>query len=116
MADNSALKFGRLGGCFGGLRTEGRIIHLPASSVANFEPPNPEENVFGDICRVVGDALQVARSQHEMKIGGDERRVLTHPGQQAFENAVAILVNNVVAFENLGRQLDVAVDQSAQAP
>src|ERR1700733_8378574 len=75
-------------------------VRLQRAPVAYFEASHPEQNILSDIRRVVGDALEMPRRENEMHIRRDPRRVLRHSREQAFENPVAVLVHDVVAFEN----------------
>src|SRR5277367_845154 len=47
------------GGCHCGLRGVGIGFDLFRTSVADFETTDPEENVFGDVRGMVGDALEM---------------------------------------------------------
>ncbi len=81
----------------------------------NIEAAHPEDDVFGDIRGVIRDALQMARGQHELHSGSDERNILGHAEQQVLEDAVAVLVHNVVALQNLRGKFGIAKDERAQA-
>ena len=67
--------------------------------MANVQPAHPENDVLGDICGVIGDALEVPRGQHKLHAWTDETRLLGHVLQQALEDAVAILIDDVIAFQ-----------------
>ena len=88
---------------------------LRGAAVADFEAANPEENVFGDIGGVVGDAFEMTGSEYEVEIGSGEAGIFGHSGKQGFEDFVAILVHEVVAFEDLRGELDILIDESPEA-
>ena len=76
-------------------------FHLFGAAVADFQAAHPEENVLGDIGGVVGDAFEMAGGENVVEIGRRQRGVFGHAGEQGFENLIAILVNDIVAFEHL---------------
>ena len=71
------------------------------ATVADFQAADPEQNVFGDIGGVVGDAFQVTGGEDVVEIGSGEGGIGGHASEQGFENLVAILVNDIVAPESL---------------
>src|ERR1700690_2112878 len=83
--------------------------------MTNVQAAHPENNVFGNVGGVIGDALQVAGGEDELHAGTNEDDILSHVLQEIFENAVAILVDNIIAFEHLRGHVGIAKDQSAQA-
>jgi hypothetical protein len=64
---------------------------------------------------VIGDSLQVSRGQDEMKVRRGDRGVLCHSHEKCFEDLVAILIDDVVAFEDLRCQIHILVDQGSEA-
>jgi len=83
--------------------------------VTDIESTHPENDVFGNVGGVVGDAFEMASSQDELQVGGHARDVLGHALEQIFKDTVAILIDNIVAFQDLRGQLRVAKDQCTQA-
>src|SRR2546426_5582551 len=67
-------------------------------AVAYVQPTDPENNVLSNVGGMVGDALQVARGQHELHVGLHHARVLHHPSRQVLKQLVAVAVHHVVAF------------------
>src|SRR5882672_11739425 len=86
------------------------------TAVADVEAADPENDVFGDVGGVVGDAFEMARGQDELEAGAHERGLLGHALKKMLENAVAVLIDHVVAFENLRGHFDVAKNESTEAP
>ncbi len=82
--------------------------------MADFEAANPEQDIFGDVGGVVGDAFEMAGGEDVVEIGSGERRIRGHAREQRFENLVTILVHDIIAFEHLGGQIHVLVDKSAE--
>src|SRR5713226_8209475 len=89
--------------------------HGETTAVTDVEAADPVDDVFGDVGGVVGDAFQMARSQDELKAGTDEGGLAGHVLKEMLENTVAVLIDHIVAFENLGGHYDVAKNESAEA-
>src|SRR5580698_6864437 len=92
-----------------------RDLHLLRTAVTHLKSAHPEQNVFGNVCRVIRDPLKVARSEHVMQIRRGVRRIIGNSREQLFEYLVAELIHHVVAFEHLRREVHVLVDQRAEA-
>jgi len=63
---------------------------------------------------VVGDAFEMACGQDELKARTDEGGLAGHVLKEMLENTVAVLIDHIVAFENLGGQFDIAKNESAE--
>src|SRR5260370_8369208 len=81
---------------------------------ADVETADPEDDVLGNIGGVVRDAFEVARGKYELKARTHERGLLSHVLEQPFENAIAVLIDDIVTFENLRGHLDVAENERAE--
>src|SRR6266850_4777515 len=57
----------------------------------------------------------MARSQDELQARTDEGGLLGHALKELLEDAVAVLIDDIVAFENLRGHFDVAKNKSAKA-
>ncbi len=65
---------------------------------------------FGDVRRVIADALEVLRHEEQMRAGRDVARILDHVGQELAEEARIHLVELFVAQPDLEGLLCVALD------
>src|SRR6266446_9761661 len=57
----------------------------------------------------------MARGQYELQARADESGLLGHALKELLENAVAVLIDHIVAFEDLGGHFDVAKNERAKA-
>src|SRR5882672_2250513 len=89
--------------------------HGGTTAVADVEAADPVDDVFGDVGGVVGDAFEMARGQDELKAGTDERGLAGHVLKEMLENTVAVLIDDIVAFKDLGGHFDIAKDESTEA-
>src|SRR5207302_4288111 len=83
--------------------------------VAYIETANPKDDVFGNVGRVVGDALQMTRGQDKLQPRADQLRLAGHALKLAFENAVAVPIHDVIAFQDRGGHIHVAENERAEA-
>src|ERR1700688_503562 len=83
--------------------------------MAHVEGAHPENDVFGDVGGMVGDALEGSRGENELHARTDQCCLLGHGREQILEDAIAVLVHHVVAFEDLRGHFDVAKDERAEA-
>src|SRR5947208_12532733 len=82
--------------------------------MADVKSADPEDDVFGNVGSVVGDALEVTRGENELHAGAHQLGLLSHVLEQLLENAVAVLTHDIVAFENLRGHLEVPENQGAK--
>src|SRR6202171_4502407 len=85
-----------------------------ATAVADVETTDPKNDVLGNVGGVVRDAFEVTRGKNELKARAHERGLLSHVLEQLFENAIAVLIDDIVTFENLRGHLDVAENERAE--
>src|SRR5215472_4892741 len=64
---------------------------------------------------MVGDTFQMTRGQNKLQTGADQPRLAGHALELTFKDAVAILVDGVVAFEHRCGHLDVAGNERPKA-
>src|ERR1700730_13265040 len=83
--------------------------------MAYVEAAHPENDVLRDVGGMVGDALEVSRGENELHARTDQCCLLGHGGEQILEDAIAVLVHHVVAFEDLRGHFDIAKDERAEA-
>src|ERR1700690_670155 len=69
------------GGCGCRFAPFGIGFDLFRTSVTDFEATDPEEDVFGDVGGMVGNAFEMARSQDEMEIWSGQCGILGHAGE-----------------------------------
>src|SRR5437762_7214715 len=82
--------------------------------MADVKSADPEDDVFGNVGSVVGDALEVTRGENELHAAAHQLGLLSHVLEQLLENAVAVLTHDIVAFENLRGHLEVPENQGAK--
>ncbi len=82
--------------------------------LADVLPRNHEDDVLGDVRRVVAKALQVARNQDQTKCWLDGRRILQHEGQWLPENLDLQCVERVVRVQDLLGKLHVWPHEGVQ--
>ena len=56
----------------------------------------------------------MARGKNELHAGAYEGEFLSHMLEQFLENAVAVLIDDIVAFEDLGGQFNVAKNERSK--
>ncbi|HEX9507155.1 MAG TPA: hypothetical protein VF947_02045, partial [Myxococcales bacterium] len=83
--------------------------------MADVEAADPKDDVLGDVGGVVRDAFEVARGKNELQARAHQRGLLSHVLEQLFENAIAVLIDDIVASENLCGHLEVAENERAEA-
>ena len=83
--------------------------------MTHIQTAHPENNVLGNVGGVVRDSFQVARGKNELHARANQREVLSHVLEQIFKDAIAVLIDHIIAFQNLRGQVDVLEDQRAQA-
>src|SRR5260370_34788506 len=80
----------------------------------DIQTTNPVDDVFGNVGGVVRDAFEVPRGKNELHARAHECGFLSHMLEQLSENAVAVLIDDIVAFENLGGHLNVTENERAE--
>src|SRR5690606_14782014 len=70
---------------------------LVRRGVADISPLDVEDDVFGNVRGVVGDALVVARDQQQVERARGGARILHHVGQQLAEELLVQRVDLVIA-------------------
>src|SRR5438445_4305846 len=83
--------------------------------MADVKSADPKDDVFGNVGGVVRDAFQVARGKNELHAGAHQLGLLSHVLEQLLKNAIAVLIHDIVAFENLRGHLHVAENKGAKA-
>src|SRR5690349_11606747 len=83
--------------------------------MADIEATDPENNVFGNIGGVVGDAFEMTRSQDELQARANRTGLAGHPQKLTLKDAIAVLIHDVVAFQDRGGHLDIAENERAKA-
>src|SRR3974390_2432441 len=83
--------------------------------MTHIESAHPENDVFGNIRGMVGDSFEVPGRQHKLHSGTHERHILRHVLQYVFKDPVAVLIHNVVAFENLCGHFRVPKNHRSEA-
>src|ERR1700675_4176200 len=73
-------------------------VQEPGATVAHFQTAHPEENVLGDVRRVVGDALQMARGEKKVKIRSGERGLRGSSPQKVFKQLAAMAPSGGIVF------------------
>src|SRR5215831_11262724 len=63
-----------------------------ATAMADIQPADPENDVFGNIGSVIGDALKMARGQDELHARADRARFTGHALELPLKNAIAVLI------------------------
>src|SRR5207245_8343086 len=79
------------------------------------EGPDLENDVFGNVGGVVGDAFEVTRGEDELQARADRARFAGHTQKLALKNAIAVLIHDVVALQDCGGHLDIAENEGAEA-
>ncbi len=90
-----------------GKKTGSAAIHGGMADVAALDDVN---DVFGDVCGVVADALEIFGDENQFEGGKDHAGITHHVGKQLPENLVAEMIDFVVAGEDFLREIDVAAD------
>src|SRR5260370_16416273 len=85
-----------------------------AASMPDIQTTNPVDDVFGNVGGVVRDAFEVPRGKNELHARAHGGGFLSHMLEQLFEKPVAVLIDDIVAFENLGGHLNVAEHERAE--
>src|SRR5579864_2657228 len=103
--------------CYNLLGREGAAADIKRvrSFMADVESAQPKDDIFGNVCGVVRDALHVSRGQHVLDMGGNQRSVLLHGGEQILEDVVAEVINRLLAFEDFAGEGEIAINQRAEA-
>src|SRR5438046_8717760 len=83
--------------------------------MADVKSADPEDDVFGNVGSVVGDALEVTRGENELHAGAHQLGLLRHVLEQLLENAVAVLTHAIAAFDKLRGHLEVPGTRGAKA-
>ena len=79
--------------------------------MTNIAPFVEIDNIFRNICGVVGDALQVVRDTHQIQAAGDGMRIFNHEtGQLAVELAIEE-IDLLVALDDLAGQIGFRVNK-----
>src|SRR5579859_5822351 len=86
-----------------------------SAAMAHIEPANPEDNVFRDVRRMVGNSLQMPSGKNVLHSRADKSGLLGHALHELFEDAVAILIDDVVALKNLPGRFHVAKNQRSKS-
>ena len=66
--------------------------------MSNIQASDPEDDVFGDVRGVVGNALEMPRGENELHSWADQSGLLRHALHELVENAVAVLIDDVIAL------------------
>src|SRR5205823_5122485 len=82
------------------------------TSVTNIETTDPEDDVLGNVGGVVGDAFKVAGGKNELEARAHQRGLFGHVQEELFKNAIAVLIDDIVAFEHLRGHSAVAEMQA----
>ena len=64
---------------------------------------------------MVGDAFEVTRCQDELQARADRTGFAGHTQKLALKDAIAILIHNVIAFQDRGGHLDIAENERPEA-
>src|SRR5580700_3925999 len=83
--------------------------------MADIQPADPEDDVLGNVSGVVGDALEVSSSENELHSWADQSGLLCHILHELVEDAVAVLIDDIVALQDLTGHFDVAKNEGAEA-
>src|SRR5947209_8576625 len=83
--------------------------------MTHIQPTHPENDVFSDVGGVVSDALEMPGGEDELQARADEGGLPGHASKQIFEDAVSVLVDDVVTLEDLGSHFDIAENERAEA-
>src|ERR1700675_3294897 len=83
--------------------------------MTDIKPADPEDDVLGNVGGVVGDALEMPGGENELHSRTDERGLLRHALHELVEDAVAVLIDDVVTLKDLTGHFDVTKDYRAEA-
>src|SRR5690348_15346284 len=83
--------------------------------MTDIEATDPENNVFGNVGGVVGDAFEVTRGEDELQARADRAWFTGHTQKLALKDAIAVLIHDVVAFQDCGGHLDIAENERSEA-
>src|SRR6202521_1518946 len=86
-----------------------------ATTVAHVETANPENDVLGNVGCMVSDAFQVASSKNELHARAHQGGFVGHVLEELLENAIAVLIDDIVTFKNLRGHLHVAENECTEA-
>src|SRR5437660_9724618 len=75
-----------------------RLRFLRMHVVADVSALHPEDDIFGDVCGVVGDALQIAGDEQRIERLANDVRTLIHRLDQLDESIITHAVDDVVHF------------------
>src|ERR1700730_11764260 len=78
------------------------------SGVSNVLPLHDVDDVLGDIGGVVANAFKVFGGKNQFKRGKHDTGIAHHVSKKLAEDLVTIVVNLIVAGQNLLRQFDIA--------
>ena len=67
--------------------------------MTHIEAAHPENNVLGNVGGMVGDAFQMTRGENELHARTHESRILRHVLQKILEDLIAVLIDDIIAFE-----------------
>ena len=84
------------------------------TSVTDIETTDPEDDVLGNVGGVVGDAFEVAGGKNELEARAHQRGLFGHVQEELFENAIAVLIDDIIAFEHLRGHLGVAENERTE--
>src|SRR5260370_15172111 len=84
------------------------------TAVAHVETTDPKDDVLGNVGGVERNAYEVARGKNELKARAHQRGLLSHVLEELLENAIAVSINDIVTFENLRGNLNVAENERAE--
>ena len=93
---------------------EREFEHLPAERMADDFPFDHVNDQFRDVCRVVGDALEIFGNEGDPDGPRDRLRVLQHERQQLPEQLVGQIIHEIVVCAHASCQVRVSADKSVQ--
>src|SRR5579863_7801624 len=77
------------------------FFDLLDAPMTHLESANPEKNILGDVGSVVSDSFKRPRSENKLEIRRGVRGILGHACEQSVKNLVAVLIHDIVAFQDL---------------
>src|SRR5690348_15504782 len=83
--------------------------------MTHIEAADPENDVFGNVGGMIGDALKMSGGQDELHPRTHESGLLGHSFQQLIEDSVSILIHDIVTLKDLPSQFYIAKDKGAKA-
>src|SRR6476661_3692105 len=82
--------------------------------MADIEPANPKDDVFGDVRRMVGNTLQMPGGKNVLHSRTDESGLLRHALHKLVEDAVAVLIDYIVTLKDLPGHFHVAKNERSK--